>query len=103
MRSSPPLNQAAQDHLGKARHNYRLYQHLHDDGEFLDWAITLMFYTALHLVQAHAELYGPWVPENHDDRRSYVREQLNRVYHDYRDLHDRGRDMRYVFNQLGGG
>ena len=43
MRPSPSLNQAALDHLEKARHNYRLYQRLKDEGEFLDWAIALLF------------------------------------------------------------
>lgn len=93
----PPdsLSQDSGDHLDQARHNYRLYLHLQAEGQFLDWAITLLFYTALHLVQAHAAQFGPWVPENHEERRAYIREQLNRLFYDYRDLEDRSRDMRY--------
>jgi hypothetical protein len=55
----------------------------------------VLFYAALHLVQAHAEQFGPWVPQDHEERNSYLRENLNRIYYDYRDLQDRSRDMRY--------
>jgi hypothetical protein len=89
------LNPNAQDHLERARHNYRLYQQLKDGGEFLDWALTLLFYTALHLVQAYACQHGPWEPADHGQRRDYIRERLRRIFFDYRDLQDRSENMRY--------
>ena len=39
-------------HLDKARSNHALYEKLKSEATHLDWAVTVLFYTALHLVQA---------------------------------------------------
>jgi hypothetical protein len=93
----PPvvLNEDANDHLAQARRNYRLYLQLRAGGEFTEWALTVLFYTAVHLVQAYAAQHGPWVPANHGERAEYIRERLGPVFHDYRDLQDRSEDVRY--------
>jgi hypothetical protein len=49
---SPPWKRNIPHYLAQARHNLRLYQKLKDEGEFLDWAVTALFYTVLHLIQA---------------------------------------------------
>jgi hypothetical protein len=39
------------NHLHQARRNYRAYELLRDE-DFVDWATTALFYTAVHLVEA---------------------------------------------------
>jgi hypothetical protein len=84
--------------ISRARLNYQLYNKLADEGVHLDWAVTLLFYTALHLVQAFLiELAADpsQVPRDHADRRYYVSTRLNPIFHDYRLLEDLSREMRY--------
>lgn len=91
------LNEDAQAHLDRARHNYRVYQRLKaPEGEpALDWALVALFYGALHLVQAYACQHGPWRPGDHADRRDYLRQELRPIFDDYRDLQDRTDQVRY--------
>ena len=39
-------------HLDQARQDYTLNQELKRRGQYLDWAVTVLFYTALHLAEA---------------------------------------------------
>jgi len=94
----PPWKAAAARHLDRARQNYQLYNKLAAEGVHLDWAVTLLFYTALHLVQAcliDLAADPSQVPRDHADRRYYVSTRLNPIFHDYRFLEDISREMRY--------
>jgi len=51
--ATPPLKAAAAKHLALARQNYDTYHRLEHSGQDLDWAVTVLFYTALHLMQAY--------------------------------------------------
>ena len=58
--------------------------------------MTVLFYTVLHLVQAHAWQFGDWQPVDHDDRRKYLEDsRLSAVKRDYARLSERSRDTRY--------
>jgi hypothetical protein len=48
-----PSKPLAVQHLTRARQNYDTYQRLKTSGQALDWAVTILFYAALHLVQAY--------------------------------------------------
>lgn len=52
-----PLLPEAGAHLEQARHNLSLYEKLRDEGCYPDWAVTALFYSALHLVDAQAAQY----------------------------------------------
>lgn len=96
--SPPPWKVAAAQHLDRARQNYQLYRKLADEGIHLDWAVTVLFYTALHLVQTcliEMATDISQVPREHGDRRYYVSTRLNSIFRDYRLLEDLSREMRY--------
>jgi hypothetical protein len=96
--ATPPWKAAASLHLERLRRNHRLYTRLADEGEYLDWAVAVLFYTALHLVQAcliGLATDAAQVPRNHSDRRYSVSTRLNPIFHDYRFLEDISTDMRY--------
>ncbi len=63
------------------------------------WAVTLLFYTAVHLVKAHevdtAPTVGRAVSTNHGQRRNYIANYLTPIYADYELLEQHSRDARY--------
>jgi hypothetical protein len=98
-----PLTKAlAQAHLEQARANYILYHQLRAEGRHRDWSLTLLFYTALQLIQAYAveRENSPFdIPHGHDRRRLYVQSQLNAVWPDYRTLENASQVARYEQGQ----
>jgi hypothetical protein len=66
-----PSKPLAVKHLTRARQNYDTYKRLTTSGQGLDWAVTILFYAALHLVQAYfveqaATAFD--VPQTHQER-----------------------------------
>jgi hypothetical protein len=95
---------AAQAHLDQARENHRLYLDLMAADEHLDWALTLLFYTALQLAQAffvERAATGFDVPRGHDQRTAAVSLKLPGIYTDYRTLMTRSEWARYEQSRHG--
>jgi hypothetical protein len=81
-------------HIDQAERNERLSLGLEGTTD-TDWAVTTLFYAAVHLVDA---CLAPGLhPREHRDRRDFVRLRADlrpiRTY--YRELEDRSRDARY--------
>src|SRR5690242_11659410 len=95
----PPLPLArpeAAAHLVQARHDYALYQELKDRGQYLDWAVTALFYTALHLVEAClVEKHRLGGEKIHKQRDSAIYAHLRPIYSQYDLLHTRSTWARY--------
>src|SRR5438034_628663 len=91
---SKPL---AQTYEEQARRNFKLYRQLRDESAYLDWAVTLLFYTALHLINAVLIETGTAfdLPRDHMDRNVTVALKLRPIYEDYRLLHRLSRTARY--------
>lgn len=87
----------AQEHLDQVRHNQGLIHTLRNSTSFLDWTITVAFYTALHLVEAYFDHRYSRHSSTHARRESMMRRQpeLRPVYNAYRDLRTRSEDSRY--------
>jgi hypothetical protein len=98
----PParLNAEAQAHIEKARESYSLFERLSSEGEYPDWAGVLLFYTALHLVQAHAEQNSPHPPSTHQERRHYVAQRLGSIFREYAELQYASEIARYDVGSL---
>jgi uncharacterized protein (UPF0332 family) len=84
-------------HLLRAEGNESLArsQNLNDSLE-VDWAITMLFYSALHYIDGF--LAGKnFHPRDHDARDSEVGNNgtLSPIYNDYRKLKDASRSARY--------
>ena len=84
-------------HLERARGNESLVRSLDlEDGIQVDWAITMLFYSALHYIDsflAGKNLHA----RGHDARDSEVSVNgtLSPIYNDYRRLKDASRAARY--------
>lgn len=52
-------------HIDQARHNYQVFLSL-DKHKSPDWAITLMYYTTLHLVHELGKLNKVSIPPHHE-------------------------------------
>lgn len=93
------LRPATEDYIAQALRNYQFFQDLYrggsKDGFRLDWAVTALFYSAVHLVNAHSEEFGQGMFIDHSDRMSYVFRCLRPIGRSYSDLCDFSRDTRY--------
>jgi hypothetical protein len=85
-------------HRRKVQHNQQVIAHLQAPGDiYLDWVITAMFYTALHLVDQVLYHKARLNPRNHRERHAAIGQQpaLAPVYRDYRELERQSRRSRY--------
>jgi len=87
-------------HLKEAHTNYQRYQRFLTEPENFDWAIVLLFYSALHLVQAHAISKAKADasvirPESQFDRDRYVANHLGSIVYEYTALRNASEDARY--------
>lgn len=84
------------EHIAQAEKNERLYERLVGT-EFNDWAITALFYAALHYVDAYFVSQTGVRPPNHNLRNRLVDRTLNqaRVSPAYRELYRLSRKVRY--------
>ena len=91
---------SARFHILGAKENYERYERLLKNPPDVDWALVSLFYSALHLVQAHAIANCPtrqWPnpPENHAERSEYISDHLGRIFTDYSRLRNASEDVRY--------
>lgn len=84
-------------HLERAAGNEDLARSLNlDEGLEVDWAVTMIFYSALHYIDSF--LAGKNLhPRDHDIRDAEIERNgsLNPIYKDYRRLKDASRAARY--------
>jgi hypothetical protein len=94
MRPRQHAQPAADEHVQQAREFFRFYERLVDEGEELGWAVVVLFYTALHLVQAYAVRRGER-PTGHDERRGFIARKLPSLVDPYRRLETESQRARY--------
>ena len=100
MAAKPPRlhpGKQAKEHISQAQNNYQRYLRLLQTPEEAGWALVILFYAALHLVQAHAITRHPGEapPKDHQERSIYVASHLGRLYADYLRLQDGSEEVRY--------
>jgi hypothetical protein len=85
------------DHIARAEENEAFAKSL-DQAKplYVDWGITVLFYSALHYVDAYLAI-KPLHPPNHDARDTAIQNNgsLSPIYKDYRRLKDQSRAARY--------
>jgi hypothetical protein len=92
-------------HILEAKDDYERYERLLQNPADVGWALVSQFYSAVHLVQAHAIAKCPtisprstlWrdIPKDHFERLKYISDHLGRIYFDYRRLQDASEGIRY--------
>lgn len=85
------------EHEDKAQENEELANNLESDTNYSDindWIVTILFYTAVHFVEA--ELADINIHSNdHQDRRENIGRHLSSLYSDYKTLKQRSENARY--------
>ena len=82
-------------HKAEAKANYHRYTLLHEQGEY-GWAVVLLFYSALHLVEAYKCIHHPAESLNdHRKRLDYVYDELRQISVYYETLYTMSRHVRY--------
>lgn len=84
------------EHIAQAEKNERLYESLLGT-EFNDWAVTGLFYAALHHIDAYFIRQTGARPSNHSSRNRLVDRTLNlsQIRRDYAELYNWSRNVRY--------
>ena len=84
------------EHLAQARHNTQFYTTV-DKGTFRDWAVTVLFYTGLHYVDALFAEKRNIHPTSHTARSDEVARstELRPVYVNYEALKNASYNARY--------
>ncbi len=86
-----------QDHTRQARHNREFLSTFdRDSTPYLDWMVTVVFYTALHVIERYLARKGLH-PADHTARDAYLRRVrgLKPIWSDYRRLKDESIRARY--------
>ena len=83
------------EHLAQAAKNEKLANTL-AKGEFTDWAVTLYFYTAVHLIESYLSIHG-YHCDDHTERNKRISAipQLRQIFHEYQTLKTLSRQARY--------
>ena len=89
-----------EQHVEQASKNERFYNSFDlDKTEFLDWAVTALFYSLLHYVDAYLAVKGVkgYHPKSHANRTPLVsmESNLKQIYSKYRRLKDESELARY--------
>lgn len=90
-------------HLDQARKNEEFFRQFDlATSRYFDWAVTALFYSALHYLDACLHEHRPrqqlagYHPETHEQRTPLIGRNFPRVYRSYRELKDRSEDARYL-------
>ena len=81
------------DHLRQAQHNHEFLNAI-EQARFPDWAATVAFYTAVHLVQALLKRHGENC-SSHNSRNRKLRQKFPAVWKLYQPLYTYSRLARY--------
>jgi hypothetical protein len=85
-------------HQQQVEHNRQTTTHLQQAGDkYLDWVVTLLFYTSLHLIDQVLYHIAQLNPRNHFQRHAAIANtpELTSIYQDYRELEHQSRRSRY--------
>ena len=95
------MRQLEQAFLEQAGHNRRVADALLQGNPPISrqWAVTCLFYAALHYVNAHVSSHGQPMPADHGARD--LRVSMRSVYPAYRWLRTRSEGARYGMRQPG--
>ena len=89
------------EHIAKAEKNERLCDSLIGT-EFNDWALTALFYVALHYVDAYFTMVSGDTPESHRDRNIRIRREtaLDGIRNQYMSLYVLSIQARYELGTI---
>ena len=84
------------EHLDQAAHNEAFFASI-EVATYSDWAVTALFYSALHYVDAYLARQGHEDPGDHDMRDTLMRNYpvTRAVWNEYRRLKSFSRSARY--------
>jgi hypothetical protein len=95
MSPSAPLPPRASRHLDQARCNHALFQRLLSSGQDLDWALTALYYTAVHLIEAYGASLGRPLFGTHPRREGFIAVELPTALCGYMTLHNWANGTKY--------
>lgn len=96
-------------HVAQARHNLSLLQILFPHTKYYDWQVTVCYYTAVHLVNAHLAKTGNTHFQNHSETKNAINYKGTSIssigetpFKHYVSLENLSRRARYLSHQSKG-
>lgn len=100
-------NEHVSEHLNQAYHNYKFYCEVHSKlpAYFADWKITILFYTAIHLLRAYLASNGIEPDKSHNALKRAIQPGITsdiskpvkrHCYNAYLVLYNASLDVRYT-------
>jgi hypothetical protein len=98
------------DHVNQAKRNIVFFENIHNGvSDCLDWQVTALFYTAVHLVSAHLAKFG-LQKRNHNEiynalnfaNSTSAMRISEKVFTAYQSLQNESRKARYLINVKDG-
>ena len=85
------------DHISLANRNHAFLLHLLEDGSYLDWAATVAFYKAVHVVEAVIAHDLHTSSMSHNAREQILKTpRFKQIYKNYAHLYTASRIARYL-------
>lgn len=69
--------------------------------EYNDWAITSLFYSVLHLINAYCVKHRYPIPRNHTERGNFVQNELKQIFTEYHKIFIASMGSRYARDYSG--
>jgi hypothetical protein len=90
-----------EEHTEKAINNEKFGEVLCQSPTFIDWAVTVLFYSALHYCHAVLAVYGQH-PTSHEATGPFVRNNpvLKKIWKEYESLRTASRNARYYMLEI---
>ena len=83
-------------HEQQSIHNYKVYKYLERESPlYIDWEITLIFYSSCKLLDAQIIKSKKLKPSNHFERNRMVKIEFPAIYKEYNHLYDISKISRY--------
>ncbi len=86
------------DHKDKADHNQRFLESI-DQKTYSDWAVTVCFYKAVHVVEMLFAIDGKH-SDNHRDRHDILKREHVDIWMEYLPLYAQSRRARYKVSHI---
>ena len=88
-------------HVRQSEHNHDIWEYLSKNPRCVDWEITTLFYSALHVIDEYLSSKG-MRPRRHFDRNTMVQEEIEPIADAYVKLYSLCIKARYVvgFDEL---
>lgn len=100
-----------EDHIDQTSRNLKFFQEINTKSDFFDWQVTVLYYSAIHLMNAHIAKVGNLHYQSHSELKKALNPHYSlsigkipeQIFDDYISLEKLSRRARYLSNEKTNG